>query len=205
MPAKKPTPATMPSEDLVLAAIDRAFRHRTNQRNPGVLLVDVKEHLGLDRSGASTVRLRPTWQNLQTLGLVEQTHQSNRILWRLTDTGHTRLQAARQTSELSLPESPQHRRWREAHTIASRRIDTLRDELRAALADATRLMDNNPQADSNAWYELGEHVQTASRRLGSATHCLHEWHEPDDATADIDTPPPLRAGRRDYRSWAEAS
>ncbi len=112
MPAQKATPAEMPSEDLVLAAIDRAYRHRTNQRNPGVLLVDVKEHLGLDRTGASTVRLRPTWENLQTLGLIEQTHQSNRILWRLTDAGHKRLQAGRQTSDLSLPESPQHRRWR---------------------------------------------------------------------------------------------
>jgi DNA-binding PadR family transcriptional regulator len=203
MPAKKPTPGDAPSEDLVLAAIDRAYRHRNNQRNPGVLFVDVKEHLGLDRTGAATLRLRPTWETLETFGLIEQAHQSNRVLWRLTDTGHQRLETARQTRELSLPESPQHQRWREAHTVASRRIDSIREDLRVALANAKSILDANPQADSNAWYELGERVHKASWRLGSATHCLHEWPEPDDATADIDAPPPMRAGRRDYRSWAD--
>ncbi len=47
MPTQEPTPADAPSEDLVLAAIERAYRHRTNQQNPGVLLADVKAHLGL--------------------------------------------------------------------------------------------------------------------------------------------------------------
>jgi hypothetical protein len=114
MPAKKPIPADAPSEDLVLAAIDRAYRHRTNRQNPGVLFVDVKEHLGLPRSGSATLRLRPIWQTLQTLGLVEHSCRGNRVQWRLTVAGHKRLQAARRNSQLLLPESPQHQRWRHA-------------------------------------------------------------------------------------------
>jgi hypothetical protein len=203
MPAKKPTPAEMPSEDLVLAAIDRAYRHRTNRQNPGVLFVDVKGHLGLDRSGAATLRLRTTWQTLQARSLIEQSRRSNRVQWRLTDAGHRRLQAARRSGQLQLPESPQHQRWRHAHTAATERIDTLREDLCAALTDATTMLDADLQADSNTWYELGERVKNASSRLASATHCLNEWHEPNDATADIDMPPPLRAGRRDYYSWTE--
>lgn len=203
MPAKKPTPAATPSEDLVLAAIDRAYRHRTNQQNPGVLLADVKAHLDLPRSGAATLRLRPIWQALHDARLIEQFHLQGNLVWNLTPAGHRRLTAASHTSDLTLPESPQHRRWKTAHTEAAQRINTLRADLRAALADATRLIDNDCVAASTDWYELGERVNTASARLASATHCLHEWPEPDDTTADIDTPPPLRAGRRDYHAWAD--
>ncbi len=202
MPAKKPTPAEMPSEDLVLAAIERAYRHRTNQQNPGVLLADVKAHLGLPRSGAATLRLRPIWQALDDARLIEQFRSQGSLVWNLTPAGHRRLIAATKTSDLSLPESPQHRRWKTARTEAAQLIDTLREDLRAALADATRLFDNDCEATSNAWYQLGERVNNAAARLASATHCLNEWAEPNDSTADIDTPPPLRGGRRDYHAWA---
>jgi hypothetical protein len=37
--------------------------------------------------------------------------------------------------------------------------------------------------------------------MGSATHCLYEWAEPDDATADIDDAPPTQTGRRDTSRW----
>lgn len=203
MPAKKPTPAVMPSEDLVLAAIERAYRHRTNQQNPGVLLADVKAHLGLPRSGAVTLRLRPIWQALHDACLIEQFRIQGNLVWNLTPAGHRRLTAATKTSDLTLPESPQHRRWKTAHTEAGERINTLRDDLRAALADATRLIDDDRVAASTDWYQLGERVNHTSARLASAIHCLNEWPEPDDATADIDEPPPMRAGRRDYHAWAD--
>jgi len=203
MPAKKPTPAATPSEDLVLAAIERAYRHRTNQQNPGVLLADVKAHLGLPRSGAATLRLRPIWQALHDARLIEQFRLQGNLVWNLTPAGHRRLTAASKTSDLSLPESPQHRRWKTARTEAAQRINTLRDDLRAVLADATRLIDDDCVAASTDWYQLGERLNHASARLASATHCLNEWPEPNDATADIDEPPPMRAGRRDYQSWAD--
>jgi hypothetical protein len=199
MPAKKPTPVEMPSEDLVLAAIDRAYRHRSNSSNPGVLLVDVKEHLGLPRSGSATLRLRPTWQTLQTLGLVEQTRHRNHGLWRLTAAGHKRLTAAQKTSDLTLPEAPQHRRWSHAHTEAGKRIEEFRADLRLLLAQATHLVDAELPATSDEWYDMDAQLHTAVRRMGSATYCLREWPEPDDATADH--APDEQVERRNYQAW----
>src|ERR1700689_3112805 len=149
MPEKKPTPGESPSEDLVLAAIDRAYRHRRNTDNPGVLFVDLKEHLGLPRSGSATLRLRPTWETLHADGLIEQSRQSNRVIWRLTEDGHKRIQAARRTSQLPLPESPQHRTWREAHAAAGQRIDSLLGDLRIALSGATSALEASFLADSH--------------------------------------------------------
>jgi len=203
MPTRKPTPGELPAE-LVLAAIDRAYRHRRNYNNPGVPLVEVKEHLGLPRTGSATLRLRPTWQALHTAGLIEQARQSDRVVWKLTPTGTQQLEAARKTGTIGpLPEAPQHQHWREAHTAASERIGELQEQLRTALAEATDLLGADPQADSNAWYETGKQLKTACLRLGSATHCLHEWPEPDDASADTDKPPHDQRGRREYWTWAE--
>lgn len=186
MPTKKRIPEEPPSEELVLAAIDRASRHRRRQENPGVLFATVKEHLGLAHGGWSTRRLRPVWDGLQAAGLIEQSRRHGSTLWGLTRTGAQRLKAAQQSGELEpLPESPQHRFWREARVAASDRINEFRGDLRSALDEATDLLDASDDARSDAWYEFSERLQVACRRLGSATYCLHEWLEPDDAEADI--------------------
>jgi hypothetical protein len=203
MPTQKRIPEEPPSEELVLAAIDRASRHRRNER-PGVLLSSVKQHLGLARHGGITRRLRPTWVALQTAGLIEKSRRQGLTLWGLTSAGVRRLQAAEQGGQLeALPESPQHRDWREARGAAVAHIDRLRDELRAALANTASLLDAQQPADSDAWYEVSRTLKKACCHLGSATHCLCEWPEPTDARADI-TPEEYR-GRRDYRRWADVA
>ncbi|HTZ87555.1 MAG TPA: hypothetical protein VMB05_12880 [Solirubrobacteraceae bacterium] len=53
--------------------------------------------------------------------------------------------------------------------------------------------------DSEAWFGLGEKIGKACKRLGSATYCLRESVEPDDATADVEDS--RRLGRRNPRSW----
>jgi hypothetical protein len=66
---------------------------------------------------------------------------------------------------------------------------------------------------------MAERLQRVCRRLGSASHCLHEWAEPEDERADIDdhqepTDKKLapdererrqtrRPGRRDIRRWED--
>lgn len=87
---------------------------------------------------------------------------------------------------LELPESPQHAAWREAHTLASQEIERFRLRLGASLEAATVLLAASPQVDSDTWFELGERLQRNCWLLASATHCLYEWPEPDDAHADID-------------------
>jgi DNA-binding PadR family transcriptional regulator len=199
MPTPKPTPEEPPSEELLLAAIDRAYRHRRRAENPGVRLASVKDHLGLASGSASTRRLRPVWDALHAAGLIEPSAPSSPRLWRLTSTGVERLQEARQGGELELPESPQHRDWREARSAASEQIAGFRDELRAALADTADLLVIESPTDSDSWRETGERLQTACSCVSWAVYCLSEWAEPDDSKADI-APDPYR-GRRAFRRW----
>ena len=194
-----PTSEELPSEERLLAAIDRAYRHRRRRANPGVRLASVKEHLGLAAGSASTRRLRPIWDGLHAAGLIEPSAPRSQRLWRLTSTGVERLQEARQGGELELPESPQHRDWREARSAASEQIAGFRDELRAALADTADLLVIEPPAESDSWREAGERLQRACSRVSWAVYCLSEWAEPDDGKADI-APDPYR-GRRSHRRW----
>jgi hypothetical protein len=58
--------------------------------------------------------------------------------------------------------------------------------VRDGLDEAMRLLDADPAAGSDAWLELGERLRRDCRHVGSATYCLREWSEPDDARADVD-------------------
>jgi hypothetical protein len=199
MPAKQPT-RPLPPVELVLAAIDRAVRHRHHQARPGAWISDVKEHLGLPHTGATTVWLRPVWQQLEAERLIEQNRKGGLPRCELTRAGRKRLESAQDAEGLDqLPESPQHDRWRKAHDTAAERIEDLRGGLRLLMEEASRLLDREPPSD--AWYELARDFEHACKRLGSATYCLHEWAEPDDATADVDDAPHGQAGRRDLSRW----
>jgi DNA-binding PadR family transcriptional regulator len=205
MPAKKPTPEAMPSKELVLAAIERAELHRIKHddpvpyrgksHRPGVLLSVIKQHLGLASGGATTVRLRPTWNELQADGLIEQGRAHGMNVWKLTDAGKKHLARARKAGDIgSLPEAPQHRLWREARAIAASRSGEFGDMLQVLLGQAAGLLDSHEAADSDTWHALGQRLQRACERLASANYCLYEWPEPDDSRPD--TPAYRKAERR---------
>ncbi|HLH14215.1 MAG TPA: hypothetical protein VKV16_05455, partial [Solirubrobacteraceae bacterium] len=96
-----------------------------------------------------------------------------------------------------------------------------RERVRERLHEACSLLDASVPADSDAWLELAEQLHAACRRLASASYCLYEWDEPDDARADIDEllaaddellEPSERArrrsrrrGRRNVRLWQETA
>src|SRR5579864_4791320 len=140
MPRTKPIPDGFPSDELLLAAIDRADRHRGRPEEPGVVLATVKEHLGLPRAGWTTRRLRPQLTALQAAGLIRQSRRRSSDVTTLTTTGHQRLDALPEVIA-SLPEAPQHQAWHAAHTAASERISQLRQELRETLDEAIHLLD----------------------------------------------------------------
>jgi hypothetical protein len=202
MPAKERIPAPPPAAELVLAAIDRAYRHRRHADIPAVSIATIKEHLGLPHNGATTLRLRPVWQQLEAQRLIEQLRKGSTVRWRLTRKGQKRLAASQDAHGLyELPESPQHARWRTAHTAAVKRITGFRRDLRELLDEATALLEAGGQPPSGDWYELGKRLTDACGRLASATHCLHEWAEPSDTTVDTDKPPYGQGGRRDISRW----
>jgi hypothetical protein len=176
------------SDALVLAAIDRAQRHNPNGYDEGVLWSHLAEHLGFLHAPATTFKLRPQVARLRATGLIERRKARGYTLWRLTRNGRQQLTSAGDNHEdLSLPEAPQHRLWREAQTLAGERIDGLREQLRDTLSQASSLLGSERGGDSEAWLELSGRLLSQCDRLASATYCQREWPEPDDAHADIDS------------------
>ncbi|HYB24158.1 MAG TPA: hypothetical protein VED41_10195 [Solirubrobacteraceae bacterium] len=206
-----------PADELVLAALERAARHQA-RATEAVPVWTILEHLDIPRRSPAARHVSDRLAAMQAAGWVERSRRHGALTWELTAAGARRLRRTRQSGELApLPESPQHRTWRVAHTTADQEIERLRESLRERLADATLLLDAAVRPHSDAWLELGEELQRACRRLASASYCLHEWAEPDDAHADVDERldpadegldaaeraqrRARRAGRRNVRLW----
>jgi ribosome-binding protein aMBF1 (putative translation factor) len=204
-------------DPLVMAAIDRAERHNPAQP-AGVPVWRVYDHLSINKRSGPARRVRARLDALETTGSLKRGRRHGVPTWALTSTGRRRLTLARRAGNVpELPESPQHRAWRDAKETAALEIDGFLSRVRDALNDATKLLDADPAVTSDAWFALGERLQRDCRRVGSATHCLREWKEPDDTRPDVDdhNDPSdkgldpdeqtkrraRRAGRRNVRLW----
>jgi hypothetical protein len=213
-------PAQPPSGELVLAALERAVRHRGEETRAAPIWA-ILDHLGLARRGSGARQVRGVLESLRTGRLIEPSRLHGGEAWELTASGRRRLGRAQREGTLpTLPESPQHRDWRNARTAAGQEIDRFQRALGERLIEATRLLDRAEEVPSDAWFELAEALQRACRRLGSASHCLYEWSEPHDERADLDTHADpgdqeldpherdrrrtRRAGRRNVRLWRQA-
>jgi len=189
------------TDALILAALDRAERHRRPPREdgkalePGVVYSELVGHLGLVMGSATGRRLRPRLRELLAAGLVEEGRRHGVTIYALTRRGRRRLAAA---GIVELPESPQHRRWRTIRGRAADRIGEFRDGLRKLLGEADALLVDEA-APSESWFRLSKELGDAAWRLGSATHCLREWLEPRDDAPDYDDGPNL--GRRSTHLW----
>jgi hypothetical protein len=207
------------TDELILAALSRAETHHGYQSAPDW---EVLEHLSLARRSKKARLVKARLPELAEAGFLSQSRRHGVAVW--ASTAKTRKRLAQVPDEVmrSLPESPQHRRWREARDVAEQEIEgfylSLRDGVDAA-ADLLS-MPMPPGASSDEWFALGERLHRACRQLGSATHILHEWAEPTDDKADHDehsepadtglTPDERRrrearrAGRRNHRLWHDS-
>jgi hypothetical protein len=173
------------SDALVLAAVERAARHRERE-GEGVMMNDIAEHLGFVHGSWTSRRLRPQFDALIAEGSLARSRRHGVVVWALTEAGRGQLERMRRAGEVEeLPEAPQHRVWRYARATAGERIDAFRAEAREALEDAAMLLDAE-DAHSDAWFGVAERLQASCWRVGSATYCLREWREPDDARPDVD-------------------
>ena len=206
---------------LTLAAVDRAVRHERSGTPRAAPTWAMYEHAGVSSRSRAGRCVRAQLDALDGSALIARQASRRRDVG--TDGGRQAPSVAsyaRKVSCPSLAESPQHRAWREARAVAEQRIEgfwtALLDDVQRAhdLLDGPRVPGHPP---SDVWFELGERLQQESRRLASATYCLSEWREPDDARADVDhhSDPgdraldakerakrqARRAGRRNTRLW----
>lgn len=208
-----------PSDESVLAALERAARHQAHDA-PAVPVWAILDHLAVAPRSASARRVRAQLVTLEAAGSIERSRRHGTPIWALTAAGLRGLHRARLAGEVPpLPESPQHRAWRAARTVAAQEIERFRAVVRERLLAAARLLDAEEPPSSDAWFALAEELQRACRRAGSASHCLYEWAEPEDALADVDEQlepgdreldpaerrlrQARRAGRRNVRLWNE--
>jgi hypothetical protein len=184
------------SDAQLLGAIDRAEVHDGQDH---ASRADIAAHLGFAHNSWTTRRLRPQLDALRATGRVSDVRRYGLNLLALTAAGRRALGKARSTGEVILPESPQHRIWRHSRTLAHERIDGFRQALRGSLAEAGALL-GAEKVPSDAWFDLAECLRKACWQLGSATHCLREWPEPDGSRADTDEETRFR-GRRNVWKW----
>ncbi|MCW3020019.1 MAG: hypothetical protein JWN10_2327 [Solirubrobacterales bacterium] len=205
---------------LVLAAVDRAVRHERTGTPRAAPPWAVFEHLGVSSRSRAGRSVRAQLTALDGPGLTRGKRHGVET-WELTRAGKRRLSRLRAKGELpELPESPQHRAWRQARALAQQRIEGFWSVLLDDVQRAHDLLARPAvpgRSESDVWFELGERLAQECRRLASATYCLSEWREPDDARADLDrhTDPgdgsldakerakrqARRAGRRNTRLW----
>lgn len=193
-----------PRDALVLAAVDRAYRHRASVQ-PGVSLTEIADHLGLSPGPAASRRLHPTVDRLTyELGWLHTSRRWSRDCWALTDRGHEELSRALVAGIADeLPESPQHREWRAARQHAAVRLEELRTELGELMAKLNGLIDAQPPASAAELVALAEPLHDHTTALAMAHYCLHERAQPDDAHADHEDKPAVSvlAGWRHPGSW----
>jgi hypothetical protein len=210
-------PVDVVPDVLVLAAVDRAVRHRGKDAS-GVPVWAILEHLEIPMRSKRARTARARLEALGTAGLLVRSRRHGVPVWTLSRTGRRRLRRAQAASRVpALPESPQHRAWRDARAAANQEIKWCRQSVRETLREAASLLGTDPRAHSDAWFDVSERLHRVVWRLGSASHCLYEWPEPDDERADIDDHQEpgddaldpaerqrrvrLRAGRRNVRTW----
>jgi len=185
------------TEAYVLAAVERAARHRPPGHTEKVPMSAIYAHAGVETNSREGRQLHRTMLALEGRELT-RAKRLGFVVWALTSAGRARLARLREAGGLPvLPESPQHRDWRLACALAKDHIGELWAELQATVEQASELLQTptpgppSPDASSgpssDVWFEYGDRLHTAARNLAGASYCLWEWREPQDARADIDT------------------
>ncbi len=201
------TPAEPPSDELVLAAIERAERHRARD-TPAVPVWAILDHLAVPRRSAGRAP-RSLAAGRPARGRLARALAPSRggDVGADRAPGRRRLQRARRAAQrpAAARVSAAPRVARRAHGRRAGDRALPRAACASAWARPRCCWTRTEPPHSDAWFELGEELQRACRRVGSASHCLHEWVEPHDAPrGHRRAPRPRRRGTRPGRARASA-
>lgn len=165
-----------PTGEEVLAAIARALRAEVQLRGGGVWLSDVVQHLEMTWHSGTARTLQPILTSLGTQGLIRQVVPR---AWTLTDDGRQRVAEA----WVTLPPSPQRRRWRQARELAEEYRDEFRQDLINAIKAATEMLNAREPATGVAWEKCGERLDRCCKAIAHVNFALHESVDPGDGPA----------------------
>lgn len=171
-------------DEVILAALDRAVRQRLQREE--VSKSQIYGHLAISSRSGAARHVHRRLAALEAAGLLRGSRRNGLAVFGLTSAGDSRLRDALRVAEVVLPESPQHRQWRHARSLAGQEIGRFRHDFWACLMAAIALLDADSSVASDAFFELVGPLRFQCQRLGSALYCLAEWAEPDDETADVD-------------------
>lgn len=145
-------------------------------------------HLGLNWRTRVAREFRARLTALEDAGLVETGRRHGARVWELSELGHSTLDQIVAVEGMPvLPESPQHRAWRNVSRLGEQEMGRFKTDLGDAVLAAFFMLDCDPPVASDEWFVMGERMRQACRALGSALYCAREWAEPSDELADIDT------------------
>ena len=205
------------SDELVLAAVERAERHRERE-DEGVMMSDIAEHLGFVHGSWTTRRLRPQIEAFIVAGLLVRSRRHGVVVWGLTSSGRSRCEQA--SGAVVLPESPQHRVWRHARALAAERIDGVCEQASGVLGEAMDVLDSEVgpfgcvvrrwlsvcsrragiSARSRTACRSGRSPTTPARTLTTARSRVTRQIDPDE----LGGVRYRRGGRRNVWKWADA-
>lgn len=116
-----------PPDHVILAAVERAARH---EHSDEVSTATVIEHLGFVPDRGVIEPLRHRLDNLRNDSNLTRAARDDGEGWTLTSEGRELLDKCYEAGEVGeLPESPQHRSWREARVQAALRVEGFEEEL----------------------------------------------------------------------------
>jgi len=174
--------AVVGEDQLVLAALARAERHRTGP-SPGVTRWAVCDHLAVTRRSRAARELRVRLPRLVESGLLDASRVHGMDVWHLTEAGR---RLAADAAGVVLPESPQHRVWREAQDTARVRQAEVRRRVIAAVQEVSAQLERSSAVACDEWLLAADRLSGSCRLMASVAYCLGEWEEPDDVRADVD-------------------
>ncbi|HEX4483532.1 MAG TPA: hypothetical protein VH081_07060 [Solirubrobacteraceae bacterium] len=171
-------------EATVLAAVRRAELHGEHRR-AGVSLPTIKAHLGLRHTGWTTQQIRPMLEKLVADELLRYCWRHSRQWWAITSPGKRRAS----TFDV-LPESPQHRKWREARLLAEQERERVWTAALDAVETAEDALTNakNVKPTSETYLAIAKRLDDTFNNMASVAYCLAEWDEPSDLRADVEAP-----------------
>lgn len=125
-----------PPDIVILAVVERAARQ---ERSDEVRTETVIEHLGFVPKKGVLDPLRHRLDNLRNDGNLTRAARDGSESWVLTSEGRKLLDESYSANEAGeLPESPQHRAWREARVQAALRIEAFETEVGTLLRGRLR-------------------------------------------------------------------